>query len=331
MVLTSSKHNTDTIPAAERRLYQAATPHPDAVQLGLVYPAPYNIGMSSLGFMALYKILDTNPDVATQRIFSNDYHHTDIRNQELLGYSFSFEIDILEILNSFKAMSIPLFASDRSNEPLVFAGGPTVMTNPEPFADFFDFFVIGEGEEVLSELAEAMKACRSIAKREDKLHYLAKTVQGVYVPSLFEIRYDDSSGEVASITPLKDDIPAIIEKRRINDLDDFVNASPILTDDTVFGNTFLVEVMRGCAHRCRFCLASYSVLPARGPSISPLMDKIEFGLQHTNKIGLLGALISNHPDFSQLCEFLNSKDGITVSSASLRADTLTPLIAETIK
>jgi radical SAM superfamily enzyme YgiQ (UPF0313 family) len=116
---------------------------------------------------------------------------------------------------------------------------------------------------------------------------------------------------------------------------DLVTASPILTEASYFGRTYLVEVMRGCAHRCRFCLASYSMLPARGPSLEALISTLEHGLQVSDKIGLLGALIADHPHFPELCEYLSGKldehPNLTISAASLRADGLTLPMAQMFK
>ena len=320
-----------TKPQTEIYLYNTVAKSPQAVPLAWVYPAPYNIALSSLGYLSLFRQMDENPNINPTRVYTDTLAQNNPQAFELMGMSFSFEMDILGILDVFAAWKLPVYARDRDeNYPLLFAGGPVAMTNPEPYAGFFDFFVIGDGEEVLTEIAE----CYRRYQHEDKttqLRCLAKEVQGVYVPSLYEIEYTSPDGPVKSITPKYDDTPILVKKRTTQTLDDFMVYSPILSNDTVFENRFLVEVMRGCAHRCRFCLASYSVLPARGPALEPLIARIETGLQYTNKIGLLGALVSNHPRFPELCDYLNTKEGVHVSSSSLRADTLTLEIARMFK
>lgn len=287
--------------------------------------------MSSLGYLTLFRQLDVNPGVAVRRINTDNMQAESIEGLDWLGFSFSFELDILEILRMLDYYNLPLKATERPRQaPLLFAGGPVVMTNPEPYAEFFDFFIIGEGEDVLNRLVASYKRNRHLAERRELLAALAREVSGVYVPSLYDVTYADT-GEISEMKPLLPDLPFPVEKQFIPDMDTVIASSPILTADTVFSDTFLVEVMRGCAHRCRFCLASYSMLPARGPSSERIREQIDLGLQYTRKIGLLGALISEHPDFEALCEYLRTKDNLQLSTASLRADAMTPAVAATLK
>jgi radical SAM superfamily enzyme YgiQ (UPF0313 family) len=313
----------------------------------MVYPAPYQIAMSSLGYLILFQQLDMRPDVDVRRIYADTLAEHNGRELELMGFSFAFELDIVKVLDTFVAYDIPLLARERTREhPLVFAGGPVPMSNPEPFAEFFDFFLIGEGEEMLETLTHAYRRHRDVADRETLLRRLAVDVPGLYAPGLYEVTYEGPDGPIAAITPRYDDVPNPVQKQIVANMDDFVAATPILSDKAIFSSTLLVEVMRGCAHRCRFCLASYSMLPpvelqkamgqklpaARGGALQKVIDRIEAGLPHTDKIGLLGALISDHPDFPALCDYLSAqidaRPGLTVSSSSLRVDTLTEQIAE---
>lgn len=318
----------------ETKLYTPSPASTDAVHIGLAFPAPYSFAMSSLGYMTLLKELEIDPDINVTRLYSEDWstYSNDIKTMDCLAYSFGFELDILEILKSMEELSIPFYANERDhNYPLLFAGGNTVMTNPEPFADFFDFFVIGEGEGLLSQVVKRLDELKHITDKTERLTQLAESTAGIYVPSLYDIQYHGKQDTIKSIAPKTDRIPAVVEKQMLTDMATTISASPILTKDTVFSNTYLVEVMRGCAHRCRFCLASYAMLPARGPNLDTLISTIEAGLQHTRKIGLLGALIAGHPQFDELCHYLNGYDGLSLSAASLRVDTMSPLIAETFK
>ncbi len=320
--------------AQEIYLYDPVPPREDAVRLAMVYPASYQIAMSSLGYLILFKQMDVNPDVDISRIYMETLEDHDPRRFEMLGFSFSFELDVVNILRTYETYKIPFYTKDRDrSHPLTFSGGPVPMSNPEPFADFFDFFLIGEGEEVFADLTRAYRKYRDIADREELIHRLAAEVPGLYAPAMYDVQYEGPDGPITSITPKYDDIPPVVQKRFIENMDDFVAATPIISDKAIFSSTFLVEVMRGCAHRCRFCLASYSMLPARGPSKGPLMDAIQQGLQHTNKIGLLGALISNHPEFPELCDFLSAEmdrnPDLTLSASSLRVDTITEQIVAT--
>ncbi|MEM0951246.1 MAG: radical SAM protein [Cyanobacteria bacterium P01_H01_bin.74] len=324
----------------EHYLYKPVPPSPDAIGLGMMYPASYQIAMSSLGYLVLFKNVDINPNVDARRIYAdtlNDHNPADL---PLMGFSFAFELDIAQILETFKTYDIPFLARDRMrNHPLIFAGGPVPMSNPEPFADFFDFFLIGEGEEMMAQLVDAYTRYQDIDERELLIRKLASAVKGLYAPSLYEVSYTSTDGPIASITPRFEDVPFPVEKQIVSNMDDFVATSPIISEKAIFSNTFLVEVMRGCAHRCRFCLASYTMLgpmgsgipAARGGTIETVINHIEAGIQYTNKVGLIGALISDHPEFSALCEYFDSKTDLTVSSSSLRVDTLTPQIANTFK
>lgn len=318
-------------------LYAPVASAPDAVRIGWMYPADYPIAMSSLGYLTLFRQLDSLPEVDATRVTTDTLGNHSPQDFDLMGFSFSFELDIMKILETLETYQIPLYATDRPrSSPLIFAGGPTVMTNPEPFAPFFDFFLIGEGEELMRDLVNAYQRLAHIEDREELLHQLALAVPGLYAPSLYRIEYAED-GPIAAITPRYSDLAPVVQKRFISDkdMDQYIASSPILTDNTIFANTFLVEVMRGCAHRCRFCLASYSMLPTRGASLTPIMERIETGLNHTHNIGLVGALIADHPQFGELCDFLETRlesyPDMKISSASLRADTLTPQIARTFK
>lgn len=330
--MNSLKPKYAPIQQSEKFLYQPVMPEADAVRIAMVYPAPYQIAMSSLGYLTLFQLLDQSPSIDARRIYADTWDNDNGGDAEMMGYSFSFELDIVKIFESFEAFKIPMYAKDRErHHPLIFAGGPVPMSNAEPFADFFDFFLIGEGEEIMADLAEVYRKYRDLTDRQELLHRLSVEVQGLYAPAMYEVTYTSDDGPIAAITPKYDDIPVMVNKRFIANMDNFVAATPIITDKTIFSNTLLVEVMRGCAHRCRFCLASYTMLPARGADMQHIIARIEEGIQYTDKVGLLGALISNHPEFPELCQFMDSKDGLTISSSSLRADTMTPEIANTFK
>lgn len=317
---------------SETYLYEPVVAVSDAVRIAMVYPAAYQIAMSSLGYLMLFQLLDQNPNILTRRIYADTWDQDNGADMEMMGYSFSFELDIIKIFESFEAFGIPQYSKDRERRhPLMFAGGPVPMSNAEPFADFFDFFLIGEGEEMMTDLAVAYAKYRDISDREQLLRRLAAEVPGMYVPSLYQVDYESNDGPIRAITPKYDDIPAVVQKSYLESMNGFVASTPIITDKAIFSNTLLVEVMRGCAHRCRFCLASYTMLPARGAQMSEIIEKIEQGIQYTDKVGLLGALISNHPEFPELCNFLNAKEGLTISASSLRADTMTKEIAATFK
>lgn len=323
----------------ETWLYTPVNKAPDAIPLAWAYPANTNISLSSLGYLALFREMDTHPGLAPVRVAADSLHQLSGQAFTYLGFSFSFELDILTMLVMLDALGIPALAKDRvaGMHPVVFAGGPVPTTNPEPYADFFDFFLIGDGEGFFDELVTAHQAvCGAgntpVTNRTALLEHLTNTIAGIYVPSFYDVTYQGPEGPIAAIVPNHPQVPPVVQRRSAMN-NQTVLSSPILSPDTIFANRFLVEVIRGCPHRCRFCLASYSTLPARTPELAPIIQAIETGLTHTPQIGLLGALIAAHPDFSELCQWLDAKldrqPGLSISAASLRADTLTPAIAQT--
>lgn len=349
---------------SETLLYTPTPANDKALRVAMAYPADHTIALSSLGYMTLFRQLDERPDVAATRFYTDTVSQYRATDFDLIAFSFSFELDVVEILRTLETLGVSPWASERQpDDPLICAGGPVPTSNGEPYADFFDFYLIGEGEDVLDELVDVLPEALGMADRTQQLRFLARTVAGLYAPSLYEVRYDaatlHTTGGIASITPRFDDTPPRVGKRllgvpasatalaemkrktlpkRKTGAGADVIHTPVLTEDTIFANTFLVELMRGCAHRCRFCLASYSVLPASGPPLEPVLAAIDMGLQHTPKIGLLGALIANHPEFPRLCEELQQRmayrqshglDPLVLSGGALRVDTITEAIART--
>lgn len=302
----------------------------DPLQVAWCYPANYSIAMASLGYLMLFARMDQSPDVSPIRYSTEDYGKTaHLKQAEVVGFSFSFELDILEILRCFQAEGFPLYAQSRGEEfPLVFAGGPVPSTNPEPYAPFLDFFLIGDGEDLLVQVMQNLRQNRHLPKVE-RLLQLASTLEGVYVPRFYDVTYTEA-GEVSTLQANQVGVPSAVKRQNYTGLDLDVATLPILSEASVFGNRFLIEVMRGCSHRCRFCLASYSTLPARPAGLEALRRAVEIGLTHTREIGLVGALIADHPDFPELCKFLDQQADVRVSFGALRVDTLTPQICQTL-
>ncbi|OGI17250.1 MAG: hypothetical protein A2287_06970 [Candidatus Melainabacteria bacterium RIFOXYA12_FULL_32_12] len=313
----------------EKFIYTPAPKEKDAIPFWWCFPSTYQIGMASLGYLSLFRISDQNKDVYPERIFTNTEKTTHkISVVELAGFSFSFELDFLSIFKILEKYNIPFKASDRTEGyPLIFGGGPVLTANPEPYAEFFDFIITGEGEEIIPELVTAYKKIRHLSKKE-KLIYLAQ-ISGIYVPSLYNIEYHPDN-TIKSFTPDIPEAQETVTRRCIMDLSKCIY-SPILTEKSVFPNMFLIETARGCPKRCRFCLASYLSLPARYPDLEGILNAIDTGLEYSNKIGLLGALITEHPHFEKICEYLLAKrqeKEFEISVSSLRIDKITPLIVK---
>ena len=320
---------TSAVFASERLLFTPATPQASAIPTIFAFPNEYSVGITSLGYQVVWATLASRSDLQVSRWFT-DVHEPLPGQPELLGYSISWELDYVNILNSLECLGIPLRSVERdSHHPLVFGGGPVLTANPEPFADFFDVILLGDGEILLGEFLEAYKDVRS-AERETQLRRLAQ-VPGLYVPSLYEITYQDSTGEIQSIQPVESEIPPRVEKQTYRG--NTLSASTVVTEKAAWENIYMVEVVRSCPEMCRFCLASYLTLPFRTPSATDsLIPAIERGLEVTNRIGFLGASVTQHPEFEVLLDYLSQPRyaDVRLSIASVRTNTVTPKLAETL-
>jgi radical SAM superfamily enzyme YgiQ (UPF0313 family) len=263
------------------------------------------------------------------RLFT-DVHEPLPDQPELLGYSLSWELDYVNILNLLEFLEIPVRSAERSHHhPLVFGGGPVLTANPEPFADFFDVILLGDGENLLGDFIEAYKEVRT-ADRKTQRRRLAQ-VPGLYVPSLYEVTYHDLTGAIESIGPVDTQIPTQVEKQTYRG--NTLSTSTVVTEKAAWENIYMVEVVRSCPEMCRFCLASYLTLPFRTPSATgSLIPAIERGLEVTNRIGLLGASVTQHPEFEVLLDYLSQPkyEDVRLSIASVRTNTVTPKLAETL-
>jgi len=282
----------------------------DAIELAIAFPNTYAIGMASLGYQTAWKLFNQNENVKAIRWFT-DIQEKSNHLPEYIGFSFSWELDYKNIFYMLEKNKIPLHAKDRTkNDPIVFAGGQVINTNCAPFCENFDFFLIGDLEEIAVDFINKIVEIKDLT-REEKLNELSK-LQGVFVPC-------------------RDVINHVSTKRKFTSGN--LSYSSILTPDCIWPNTFLVEVVRSCPELCRFCLASYGSLPFRSPDLKEsLIPIIDFGLKHTNKIGLLGASITQHPEFELLIDHLCSRVHTPirpyVQIASVRADTITKNLAD---
>lgn len=320
---------TSSVFTAERLLFTPAIPNSDAIPTIFAFPNEYSVGITSLGYQVVWATLAMRSDILISRLFT-DTHEPLPRNPELLGFSMSWELDYVNILNLLESLAIPIRAASRKdNHPLVFGGGPVLTANPEPFADFFDVILLGDGESLLGEFVEAYKNIRT-ASRQQKLQALAR-VPGVYVPSLYEVEYQTADGAVKSILPTSVDTPSVIHKQTYRG--NTLSASMVVTEKAAWENIYMVEVVRSCPEMCRFCLASYLTLPFRTASVNgSLIPAIEKGLSVTNRLGLLGASVTQHPEFETLLDYLSQPkyDDIRLSIASVRTNTVTVQLAETL-
>ncbi|HEY9691379.1 MAG TPA: radical SAM protein [Oculatellaceae cyanobacterium] len=320
---------TASVFSFERLLFSPATPNADAIELIFAFPNEYSVGITSLGYQVVWSSLATRPDLQVSRLFT-DTHEQLPRKPELVGFSMSWELDYINILNLIEFLEIPLRAKARSDDqPLVFGGGPVLTANPEPFADFFDVILLGDGENLLGNFIEAYKEVRN-AGRQTQLQRLAQ-VPGVYIPSLYEVKYHNSNDEIELIHPIDNTIPKYVEKQTYRG--NVLSASSVVTEKAAWENIYMVEVVRSCPEMCRFCLASYLTLPFRTASMEEsLIPAIEKGLAVTHRLGLLGASVTQHPEFEDLLSYLSQPqyDGIRLNIASVRTNTVTVKLAETL-
>ncbi len=306
----------------EKLLFTPCAPDPDAIPIIYAFPNTYTVGITSLGYQHIWANLATRPEVSVCRWFT-DLHEPLPREVELLGFSFSWELDYGNLLYALSVLDVPCHSGDRTNDhPLVFGGGAVLTANPEPFAEWFDFILLGDGEDLLGNVLCAYQAVR-YAPRSEKLLALAQ-VAGVYVPSLFAVTYTDATGSIQSITPISSKIPATVQKQTYKG--NVLSHSSVVTPHAAWSDIFMVEVVRSCPEMCRFCLASYLTLPFRPANLEAgLMPAVRQGLGVTNRLGLLGASITQHPEFESLLDWLDQPefDSVRLSLASVRTNTLT--------
>lgn len=310
----------------ERLIFTPATPEANAIPTIFAFPNDYSVGITSLGYQIVWATLATRSDLQVSRLFT-DAHEQLPAHPELVGFSLSWELDYVNILNLIEFLEIPIWSSYRTDShPLIFGGGPVFTANPEPFADFFDVILLGDGENLLNSFITAYQTVRH-ADRATQLRHLAQ-VPGVYIPSLYEVNYHAPSENIKSILPIDNTIPAEVEKQTYRG--NILSASTVVTEKAAWENIYMVEVVRSCPEMCRFCLASYLTLPFRVASLeTSLIPAIERGLTVTNRLGLLGASVTQHPEFDDLLDYLNQPkyDDIRLSIASVRTNTVTEKLA----
>lgn len=313
----------------------------------LAYPNLYRIGMANLGFQTVYKIINELPSLLCERVFlpvggGAEYaagavelfsleSRKPLRDFDVLAFSVSFENDYPAILKMLDSGGLPLKAKDRADgQPLVIGGGIALTLNPEPLADFFDAFLIGEAEETLPGFARMLvEDLPSGIGREALLASLQKKIPGVYVPSLYEVHYFPD-GRIRGMSPHTEDLPEKIRTTPVKNMDAFSTTEVVSTPDSEMADMFLMEVNRGCPHFCRFCAAGHVYAPPRFRSYEKITQAIDHGLKAKNKIGLIGTAVSDHPDLVKICQYIIDR-GAQVGIGSLRLDKMDGSIVELLK
>lgn len=318
----------------------------EVLSIALAYPNRYYTAMSNLGFQTVYHLFNVQPGTECQRVFLpnaadiEEYHRTNtplfsletqkpVRDFDVLAFSISYENDYLHLLQIMELAHIPVLRNNRAEtDPLVMAGGATVLLNPEPLTDFVDFFFIGEIEPIVSSLTELLR--RGKEKELPRLEILRELaeLEGVYVPQFYEVTYSPD-GLITSFTP-QDRVPARIKRVYLPNLDFYPTLSTLITPQTELAEMLLTELSRGCSRRCRFCACSYVYHPHRvrdGAQLKKVLLQEEEGVP---KIGLLGAAISDYPQVLYLGrELLRLQKSLSFSS--LRVDSLNPELADLLR
>lgn len=297
------------------------------INIVLVYPNSYHVGMSNLGVQGIYGLLNSMKDVVCERAFLPDYGDIDeylrtdtelfsmeskrpLTHFDIIAFSVSFENDYPNILKILKLAKIPFRSSDRGfYHPLIIMGGACAFFNPEPVADFFDLCFIGEAEEMLIDF---LNIYRYSSNKIDLLHK-ATLIEGIYVPQFYNIIYD-SDGKILNRESLKD-VPRKIKRRFIKDLSKSRIRSTIITSEAEFSEMYLIELMRGCPWNCRFCVSSKIYYPPRKKDFEAIKDEINLAKDKTNRIGLIGSSLTDYPFITKILQV----DGVNFSITSLRA------------
>lgn len=310
------------------------------IRYAFCFPDVYEVGMSHLGSKILYYLLNQREDTFCERAFApwpdmeglmreNNIplyaleSKDSLREFDFLGFTLQYEMSYTNILNMLDMSGIPLRASQRGDEyPIVMCGGPCAY-NPEPLYDIADFFVIGEGEEVINEILDVYKNFKAKGKREF-LREISK-IQGIYVPSFYETTYNED-GTIKEFKPLYDDVPSKVKKRIIPNLEESTFPDKLIVPYAeIVHDRIMLETFRGCTRGCRFCQAGMIYRPVREKSTSKLMDQVEGILKNTGyeEVSLTSLSICDYSDIENLVQtmIMKYKDkNVGVALPSLRID-----------
>lgn len=321
------------------------------VKWALAFPDTYEVGMSNVGFRLLYHALNDQPDVLCERLFMpwkdleaalaaerlplfSIESRAPLSAFDVVGFTLQFELCYTTVLAMLELGGVPLHSKDRRrDDPLILGGGPCAY-NPEPVADFFDAFVVGEGEEVVHELSALVSAWkRSRTGREELLWQLAE-IPGVYVPSLFRVHYG-ADKTISAIEPLKPGYETIV-RRVVPDLNLVPQAEkPIVPFMQTVHDRLPLEIQRGCTRGCRFCQVGMITRPTRQRDPNQVREIARRGLTATGyeEVGFLSLSAGDYSCINGVLEdFLDEfgPENVGISLPSLRTETMTPRLAEQI-
>ena len=318
------------------------TVNPHAGQkVAIVYPNTYFVGMSNLGLHIIYEEINLCPASVCERIFLPEKKELDAYDKtktplmsvetqrpmhqfDVVAFDVTFEMDYFHIPLMLRHGRVPIMGKDRTEfDPIVIAGGPCATFNPEPFADFIDAFIIGEGEGIVSRVLDIIRDGKMEGLDRHAILRQLANISGVYVPSLYVPIYSDD-GEFKGYH-IAEGAPKTI-KRHFEMLTSG-GETVVATNYTEFGAMYIIEVARGCGRHCRFCMAGYCFRVPRVRPLDILKEGVDRAEKLGKKVGLMGAAISDYPEVDELVTYIRSKD-MRYSCASLRADSLTQAVVD---
>ncbi|MBR6624257.1 MAG: TIGR03960 family B12-binding radical SAM protein [Ruminococcus sp.] len=323
------------------------------VRFAFCFPDSYDIGMSHLGMKILYSLINERENYWCERCFapSEDFEAVmrendiplyalesldPIKNFDFIGFTMQYELSYTNVLNMLDLAGIPVFASERSEElgQIVVAGGPCVC-NPEPLADFFDLFILGEGEEVNLELMDLYNEMKKSGATRKEFLVRAAQIEGVYVPSLYSFNYNED-GTISGVET-KDGAPAVVRKRIIKDFDKVYYPDNFVVPFTeIVHDRASVEVLRGCIRGCRFCQAGFIYRPFREKTPDTICGETKALCGNTgyDEVSLVSLSTSDHSQIDEMLTKLidyTAEERINLSLPSLRADNFSEELLEKIK
>jgi radical SAM family uncharacterized protein len=316
------------------------------LSLALVFPNYYHVGMANLGFQSVYRIINELPQAVCERAFLPERAdrlefqrsstplfsletQRPLQDFDLIAFSLSFENDYPHVLTILDLARVPLRASQRKEGyPMICAGGVAAFLNPEPLAEFMDFFALGEAEELLPETLFLILELKSKGVLRRDLLTRLTAVEGIYVPQFYSVTYQEN-GQIAEVLPRKG-IPPIVKRRWVKNVDDYPTQSVIHAPGIELGGMFLVEIGRGCSFGCRFCAAGWVYRPVRMRSLDTIEKSIQSALRGEKKIGLISAAIGDHPKLKDICARIRATGG-KLSVSSLRANVITRELLHALK
>ena len=321
-----------------------------AIRFAMCFPDVYEIGMSHLGVQILYDMFNKMEDVWCERVYSPwpDLHkimkeehiplfglesQEPIKNLDFIGFTLNYEMCYTNVLQILDLGQIPLLAKDRTEDDPLVIGGGCCTYNPEPMADFFDLFYMGEGEISFYELFDLYKKMRAEGRSRHEFLHEASKVPGIYVPSLYEVTYKED-GTIASFEPIYEDVPKTIQKQIVLNMTEAVYPEkPVVPFIKATQDRVVLEIQRGCIRGCRFCQAGFLYRPMRQRDANLLNKAAQELCSNTGyeELSLSSLSTSDHGQLEELLDDLNEwapKEHVSLSLPSLRVDNFSQSLIE---